>query len=138
MINTKTSDCDEFVLFADDTNIFVVGKNEDEVYRNSQALLHNINNYMYYNQLHINLKESVYIHFRPYLNHTERQICARTKIRKSLKIGNYTIKCVTEVKFLGLIIDENLSWELEINYLKQKLLASIVVIKRIKKFIPKT
>ena len=131
LINTNTSDCDEFVLFADDTNIFVVGKDEDEVYQNAQALLHNINNYMYCNQLHINLKISVCIHFRPYLNHTERQTCARTKIRKSLKIANYTIKFVTELKFLGLIIDENLSWEPEINYLKQKLLASIVFIKRI-------
>ena len=47
---------DEFVLFADDTNIFVVGKDEDKakVYQNAQELLHNINNYMYSNQLHIN------------------------------------------------------------------------------------
>ena len=47
------------------------------------------------------------------------------------------LECVTQVKFLGVIIDENISWEPQIGYLKQKLLCSIVVIKRIKKFIPK-
>ena len=127
----------DFVLFADDTNIFVVGKDEDTVYQNAQTLLNNINDYMYSNQLHINFKKSVYIHFRPYLNHDERQTCARTKARKSLKLANHKLKCVTQVKFLGIIIDENLSWEPQIDYLKQKLLSSIVVIKRIKQFIPK-
>ena len=141
LINTSNasddSNGDEFVLFADDTNIFIVGKNEDTVYQNAQALLYNINNYMYSNQLHINFKKSVYIHFRPNLNNNERQTCARTKIRKSLKLAEHKLKCVTEVKFLGIIVDENLSWEPQINYLKQKLLSSIVVIKRIKKFIPR-
>ena len=66
---------------------------------------------MYSNQLHINYKKSVYIHFRPHLNHSERQTCARTRIRKSLKLAEHTLKCVTEVKFLGIIVDENLSWE---------------------------
>ena len=128
---------DEFVLFADDTNIFVVGKNEDEVYLNAQILLNKVNEYMYSNQLHINMKKSVYIHFRPYLNNTERQTCARTVIQKSLKLGDHKLKRVTQVKFLGVIIDEKLSWEPQIDYLKQKLISSIVVIKRIKKFIPK-
>ena len=126
----------DFVLFADDTNIFVIGKNEDEVYSNAQILLDNISNYMSCNQLHINFDKSVHIHFRPPFNQNERQTCARTKIHKSLKIANNTLKRVTQVKFLGVIIDEELSWGPQINYLKQKIVASIVVIKRIMKYIP--
>ena len=47
--NLRTNDrCnDDFVLFADDTNIFVAGQNEEEVYLNAQ------NNFNGYNQLHI-------------------------------------------------------------------------------------
>ena len=127
--NDNSDDGDEFVLFADDTNIFVVGKDEDKVYQNAQFLLNKINEYMYSNQLHINYTKSVYIHFRPYLNQAERQICARSRLRKSLKLDKYPLKCVTQVKFLGVIIDENISWEPQIDYLKQKLLSSIVVIK---------
>ena len=137
--NLRTNDrCnDDFVLFADDTNIFVAGQNEEEVYLNAQNILNNLNGYMYSNQLHINLTKSVFIHFRPHRNSTERQTCARARVEKSLKLANHRLKRVTEVKFLGVIIDENISWEPQINHLKEKLISSIIVIKRIKQFIPK-
>ena len=48
------------------------------------------------------------------------------------------MKKVKEVKFLGVIIDDELSWGTKINYLREKLISSIVIIKRIKKFIPVT
>ena len=54
-----------------------------------------------------------------------------------LELANYKLKRVTEVKFLGEVIDDRLSWEPQIKQLKGKLLSSIVVIKRIRKFIPK-
>ena len=90
------------------TNIFVAGQNEEEVYLNAQNILNNLNGYMYSNQLHINLTKSVFIHFRPHLNSTERQTCARARVEKSLKLVNHRLKRVTEVKFLGVIIDENI------------------------------
>ena len=93
--------------------------------------------YMYSNQLHINLTKSVYMHFRLHLNQSERQSCARTRIDESFKLANYKLKGVTEVKFLGIVIDDRLSWEPQIKQLKGKLLSSIVAIKRIRKFIPK-
>ena len=92
---------------------------------------------MYSNQLHINLTLSVFVHFCPHCNSTERQTCARAKVEKSLKLANHRLKCVTEVKFLGVIIDEKISWEPQINHLRKKLISSIIVIKRIKQFIPK-
>ena len=92
---------------------------------------------MYNNQLHINLTKSDYIHFRPHLNQSERQTCARTRTDKYLKLANYKLNRVTEVKFLTAVIDDRLSWEPQIKQLKGKLLSSIVVIKRIRKFIPK-
>ena len=52
--------------------------------------------YMYSNQLHINLTKSVYMHFRPHLNQSERQTCARTRIDESLKLANYKLKRVRE------------------------------------------
>ena len=100
-------------------------------------MLDGLYGYMYSNQLHINLTKSVYMHFRPHLNQSERQTCARTRIDESLKLANYKLKRVTEVKFLGVVIDDRLSWEPQIKQLKGKLLSSIVVIKRIRKFIPK-
>ena len=72
------------------------------------------------------------MHLRPSLNQNDRQTCARCRIEKNLKLGNFTMKKVKEVKLLGVIIDDELSWGPQINYLREKLISSIVIIKRIK------
>ena len=41
------------------------------------------------------------------------------------------------VTFLDVIIDVELNWEAHIKHLKSKLCAAIVIIKRIKRYIPK-
>ena len=105
-----------------------IGQNEEEVYLNAQNILNNLNGYMYSNQLHINLTKSVFIHF-PSLT------VLNTKHVQELELKR--LKRVTEVKFLDVIIDENISWEPQINHLEKKLISSIIVIKRIKQFIPK-
>ena len=137
----NSSGLGHFVLFADDTNIFVVGKDEEQVYANANIVLDNICRYMFVNQLHINCSKSVYMHFRPHMNRNERQVCARTRefgSEKTLKLNGSKLKKVDKVKFLGVIIDDRLTWEPQIEHLKEKLNSSIIVIKRIKKFIPES
>ena len=92
---------------------------------------------MYSNQFHINLTKSVFIHFRPHRNSTEHQTCARARVENSLKLANHRLKRVTEVKFLGVIIDKTFLGNLRLITLRTKLISSIIVIKRIKQFIPK-
>ena len=78
--------------------------------------------------------------FRPNLDISERLTCARSRPYGSepvLKINGHKLKKVDKVKFLGVIIDDKLNWEAHIEYLKAKLNLSIIMIKRIKKFIPK-
>ena len=126
-----------FVLFADDTNIFVVGKNEDEVYENANTVLGEVYEYMIMNQLHINKTKSVYMHFRP----TRYFSCARIReygSEKFVKLAEQALTRVDKVKFLGVMIDDKLTWEPQIEHLKDKLNWSINVIKRIMKFIPKS
>ena len=45
---------------------------------------------------------------------------------------------MTHVKFLGVVIDDELNWEAHVKHLKSKLCAAIVIIKRIKRYIPKS
>ena len=126
-----------FVLFADDTNIFVTGKDENEVYINANTVLGEVYEYMIKNQLHINMTKSVYMHFRP----SRWSSCARVReygSEKFLKLADHILTRVDKVKFLGVIIDDKLTWEPQIEHLKEKLNSSITIIKRIMKFIPKS
>ena len=55
-----SSDLGKFVLYADDTNIFISGNSEAEVYEKVQSVLSAIYDYMYANQLYINVKKLLY------------------------------------------------------------------------------
>ena len=139
--NIESATLANFVLFADDTNIFVSGKDENEVFENANNVLNEVHHYMIANQLHINMSKSVYMHFRRNLNTEGRLTCARAReygSENTLHLGNQKLKKVDQVKFLGVIIDDKLNWEPHIHHLTQKLNLSIIMIKRIIKFIPKS
>ena len=107
------SDSAEFVLFADDTNIFVTGKNENEVFNKANSVIKEVSNYMKSNKLHINISKTCYMHFRPGLSRAT-QTCARVRPYEKnlkLKLDDEKIQKVQSTRFLGVIIDENLSWD---------------------------
>ena len=125
----NSSELGHFVLFADDTNIFVSGKSENEAYENANKVVDDVYKYMIANQLHINMSKSVYMHFRPNLNRSERQTCARAREYGSsnvINIANQKLKKVDKVKFLGIIIDDNLNWEPHVQHLTDKVLSLLL------------
>ena len=56
---------EEFILFADDTNIFVKAKTEAETINLANITLQNVSMYMLVNKLHINLGKFCYMKFKP-------------------------------------------------------------------------
>ena len=113
---SRASKLGTFIMFADDTNIFVEGQTEAEAYSKGNELLREIHSYMVSNKLHINMSKCCYIHFCPRsadLNKTENAL--------DLFIDNFPIKKVKKTKFLGVVIDDKLSWEAHITALRRKL-----------------
>ena len=108
-------------MYAHDTNI--IGSSETEAYEKDQLVLGAIYviDYMFANQLHINVEKSCYMHFRCEYSNKERLVCARTdRIYDnllSLKLCNKKLKKVSKV-----IIDEKLKWDDHIDHLQQKLI----------------
>ena len=91
-----------FVLFADDTNIFVSGKDEKEAYMNANKVLNEVYTYMIINQLHINMAKFVHMHFRPNLSVSDLLTCTRTREYNSkhvLKIGSQKLNKVDKDNF---------------------------------------
>ena len=73
----------EFILFADDTNIFIRAKSRMLVYQEANKVLELVSNYMLANKLHINKSKSCYINFKNDNNEHQDQIS-----------GEYVIKIV--------------------------------------------
>ena len=122
-----------FILYADDTNIFIIGKTKEEAYRHANEALTMVSEYMRCNLLHINMTKSCYMHFEP--SSDQNGSCSRTTpfvsnkyVTQMIYINNYTIRKVKEAKFLGVIIDDKLNWSAHIEYLAKKLRSAAEVL----------
>ena len=104
-------DLGKFILFADDTNIFVADKCKTTVYETADSVLNLIYKYMKCNLLHINYKKCCFMHYSP--NRNDKVPNDGTML---LTLNGLVIKRVKETKFLSVIIDKNLKWDVHCTY----------------------
>ena len=117
----------KFILYADDANIILTGKNMKEIEEQAAELSTALMNWVDSNGLALNLKKTNYMIF-------SRQ-----------KIDNYNFKLVmanaeihrkTEARFLGVIVDEKLNWTRHIMSLKSKMSKYVGIMYKIKNLLP--
>ncbi len=113
----------KLILFADDTNIFIQAKTKHEAYIKANEMLKHVSLYMRCNRLHINTLKSVFMNFSRAKANQDTEIMDKESNPKLplILIDNLEIEEVTETKFLGVIIDNKLSWDSHIRSLKKKL-----------------
>ena len=122
----------EMVLYADDTNIFVCGNNKEELINKANNILKCINDYMKSNLLHINNDKCCYMYFKP-------RKCADTeesRFEPKLHINDCEVPEVEFTKFLGVTMDNKLSWLPHIDALCKKLKSACSLLKRMRHNIP--
>ncbi len=82
------------------------------------------------------MSKCCFIHFRP--TNSKSPPDDATKLELKLKIDGCPVKKFTSTKFLGVVIDENLSWNEHIKALKRKLNHATSTINRLHKFLPES
>ena len=117
------------ILYSDDTNIFYSGENLDQLCATVNGELRGVMQWFNTNRLSVNLKKTNFVMFG-----------SPSKIRKLRKceifLENINISRTNTAKFLGVIIDETLSWKNHINNIKGKISKNIGIIKRLKYKLP--
>ena len=83
------------------------------------------------NLLHINLSKCCHLVFSP-----KTRLVDQPHPKLELKINGTIIKRVPHTKFLGITIDEELSWDQHLTQTKRKLYHSISTLKNIRKHVP--
>ena len=78
------------------------------------------------------MEKCCFIHFKPGNTNKENTVTAEFDV----KIGDEIIKQVSETKFLGITIDNKLSWDTHINKLSKKVSCATGILNRIKDNIP--
>ena len=125
----------KLILFADDTNVFVAANTRKEAYNLANELISSISQYMKCNLLHINAKKCCYMYFNPNKREDESSVNKDLE-RLNISIDNSVIVRVKTAKFLGVIIDDKLSWKPHIEALNKKLKSACGRIFRIKNCLP--
>lgn len=117
------------VLFADDTTLYQSSDNIRELYRIMNNELNILSDWFRANKLSLNVSKSCHM-----LLTNVRNSSLPTHV---LKINNSIIEKSRCVKFLGVYLDEGLTWHDHIKMCKSKIAGSVYAINRIKYFIPK-
>ena len=118
----------KFILYADDANIIVTGSNIHEVLTKITGLSLDLVKWVDCNGLALNLKKTKFMIFTRQRNIDFSSI--------DLHICNTKIELTTEARFLGVIVDDKLSWSHHISALRMKMSKYLGIMYKIKKYLP--
>ena len=127
-----TSNCLDiasFIIFADDTNLFIDGKTPQEAVNKANQVLDRLKLYLEANYLHINVSKSKYLHFKP----------PRKKVQlpeTQIMFNGQPLDSVDDIRFLGVIIDHKLSWKKHVKTVTNKVRCSIGQLYNMSRVIP--
>lgn len=122
--------------FADDTTLFTSGHNRYDISQFVNTELMKVNNWLCSNRLKLNKSKTNFVVFCPpgrHINFEQYPI----KINNEVINQTNTQNKKTQFKFLGICLDEHLSWKNHVNYICNKISRSIYMINRVKHFMPK-
>src|SRR6218665_419858 len=121
----------QLVLFADDTSAFIIGLNYVDLFQIMNEALSKLSRWFQVNKLSLNITKSNYMIFKSKKSHN------LDFSNLNLLIDNTQLARVSKVKFLGVIIDEHLTWKPHIEHVKSKVTKIVGVMYRLKGSLPK-
>ena len=117
-----------FYLFADDTNIYYEAESLDQLQNVVNNGLKKVKKWLDVNKLSLNIDKTNFIIFKSPQHSVSGTV--------DIKIGNLAIKQTCYVKFLGVLLDENLSWKYHKSELSKRLARTCGVLFKIRHFLP--
>lgn len=122
----KSLKSSKYILYADDTTLYITGKNIVDLFRNMNADLNSIAIWFKANKLALNIKKTNYMIFSQ----------NRTNNNNKLIIDNTELQQLDEIKFLGIFMDSSLTWAKHINFVANKLTSGLYALNILKHSIP--
>ena len=116
-----------FFLFADDTNIYFEAEDIDSLTRTINKELSKVKSWLDCNKLSLNIEKTNFVLF-----HSPRK---KLPDLINIKIGKKNISRSQYVKFLGILLDEHLTWKYHITELHKKLTRNSGMVFKIRHYI---
>ena len=123
----RASDIFKPIMFADDTNLFFPGKYIKTLFQTANIELEKIAIWFQAKKHSLNESKTKFTLF-----HKSWDIDYLPLKLLILTINNFEIKRTTSIKFLGILVDENLTWNDHIHILENKLSKNVGLLYRSK------
>ena len=128
--NIVTCSVLEALLFADDAVLILSKESLKQLERKFNHEIGKLHHWFIANKLTLNLKKTKFMLF-------SKQQKKKAKLKKfKININKYCIKQVTEMKYLGVILDNKLNWHNHIQYVCAKLAKAAGIIYKVRKKAP--
>ena len=114
-------------MFVDDTNLFCSEKHIKTLFQTANIELEKITIWFQVNKLSLNESKTKFTLFHKSWDKDNSPL--KLPI---LKVNNFEIKRTTSIKFLGIMVDENLTWNDHIHILENKFSKNIGLLYRAK------
>ncbi len=116
-------------LYADDTALYTSAQTQIELVLNLRVELSTVDEWLKANRLTLNVKKTKYVIFgtRNKLEHVTRDL--------NLEIGSEQIERVSHMKYLGVILDDKLTFDEHINYTHSKASQRLGVLRRSREYL---
>ena len=126
-----TSNILDFILFADDTTILYSHKDINSKINVVNKELQEVNNWFKANKLSVNASKTNFM-----ILGTPHMTSTRTREDLNVTLDNTALERVKFTKFLGVLIDECLTWKNHINCISKTISRNIGVMNKLKHYIP--
>ena len=123
-----------FYIFADDTNLLYSDKNLKTLEFVINTELKKVHQWLVSNKLSLNTKKTNFIIFHPYqkkLTYQPNIFIHDNDLKKDV-----ALECKDYVKYLGILIDKNISWKKHIDTVTAKISKIVGIISKIRHFVP--
>jgi exonuclease III len=116
------------ILFADDSNVFIDGPDLTQVQNILNDEIPKLVDWLCANRLSLNIKKTHFMIFGQKKKNTNTQL--------SININGQPIELVKQTKFLGLMLDDALSWKPHSIYISKKIAKAVGIIARARRVLP--
>jgi hypothetical protein len=119
----------DFYLFADDTNLLYAEKDLRKLEIIFNEELSKLCDWLDYNKLSLNSSKSNFVIFHPFQHKLDYEVNIKIFDNNSKQL--VTLERKTYVKYLGILIDNTLSWKYHIDYISSKISKGIGITVRL-------
>ena len=113
-------------IFADDTNVFVSSKNASNLETLVNTELGKIKEWCDINKLSINFKKTNFMIVKS---------VRKKQVNIDVKIGNQSILRTDHIKYLGVMIDDSISWKYHISFVSSRISRNTGIISRLRYYL---